>query len=224
MYRGTFGREKAPCRRSKDGSTMANAPSGDAGGGIALRFGAKNAQSRWDRAFFTRRSMRGIFPAAHVAGKNDLNLSASGGNQEGTPVPSWTFPRTLDRGRRSPPNCLLLTPRPAIRLAAKRHCRRRAATAAGRGTGAIAPLRARAPSQLPPSIGGTSSRKTKAPLCKGSWHGQRPCLRDCPKLPDTPGMISASISVHSLRPLTQALRCAPLAGGPELSPSLRRGR
>ena len=32
-------------------------------------------------------------------------------------------------------------------------------------------------------------------------------------MPDTPGMISASISVHSLQPLTQALRCAPLAGG-----------
>ena len=54
-----------------------------------------------------------------------LNLSASGGNQEGTPVPSWTFLRTLDGGRRSPSNCLLLTLLPAIRLAAKRHCRRR---------------------------------------------------------------------------------------------------
>ena len=99
-----------------------------------------------------RRSMRGIFPAAHVAGKNDLNLSASGGNQEGTPVPSWTFPRTLDGGRRSPSNCLLLTLLPAIRLAAKRHRRRRAATAAGRGTGAISPLRARAPQSAPPLL------------------------------------------------------------------------
>ena len=104
-----------------------------------LRFSAKNAQSRWDWAFFTRRSMRGIFPAAHVAGKNNFILSASGGNQEGTPVPSWTFPRTLDGGRRSPSNCLLLTLLPAILLAAKRHCRRRAAAAAGRGTGATAP-------------------------------------------------------------------------------------
>ena len=139
MYRGTFGRGNAPCLRPLVGGTMATAPSGIAGGGSALRFGAKNAQSRWDRAFFTRRSVRGIFPAAHVAGKNDLNLSASGGNQEGTPVPSWTFLRTLDGGRRSPSNCLLLTLLPAIRLAAKRHCRRRPAAAAGRGTGAIAP-------------------------------------------------------------------------------------
>ena len=125
MYRGTFGRGNAPCLRPLVGGTMATAPSGIAGGGSALRFGAKIAQSRWDRAFFTRRSVRGIFPAAHVAGKNDLNLSASGGNQEGTPVPSWTFLRTLDGGRRSPSNCLLLTLLPAIRLAAKRHCRRR---------------------------------------------------------------------------------------------------
>ena len=73
----------------------------------------------------TRRSVRSIFPAAHVAGKNDFILSAaSAGNQEGAPAPSWNFPRTEDEGRRPPFYCLLLPVAPTIRLAAKRLRRR----------------------------------------------------------------------------------------------------
>ena len=73
----------------------------------------------------TLRSVRSIFPAAHVAGKNDFILSAaSAGNQEGAPAPSWNFPRTEDEGRRPPFYCLLLPVAPTIRLAAKRLRRR----------------------------------------------------------------------------------------------------
>ena len=61
----------APCRRLKGGGTMANAPSGIAGGDIALRFGAKRVQPARGWTLFTRRSVRGIFPAVHAAGKND---------------------------------------------------------------------------------------------------------------------------------------------------------
>ena len=50
---------------------MANAPSGIAGGDIALRFGAKRVQPARGWTLFTRRSVRGIFPAVHAAGKND---------------------------------------------------------------------------------------------------------------------------------------------------------
>ena len=223
MYRGTFGRGNAPCLRPLVGGTMATAPSGIAGGGSALRFGAKNAQSRWDRAFFTRRSVRGIFPAAHVAGKNDLNLSASGGNQEGTPVPSWTFLRTLDGGRRSPSNCLLLTLLPAIRLAAKRHCRRRPAAAAGRGTGAIAPRQSPQSTAcfyrrniFPQDQGSLVQRELARPkavtegLSGVAGHfGDDLCCDSRPFLPSAP----------------QTLRCAPLAWVVDgTSPSPRRGR
>ena len=73
----------------------------------------------------TLRSVRSIFPAAHVAGKNDFILSAaSAGNQEGAPAPSWNFPRTEDEGRKPPFRCLLLPVAPTIRLAAKRLRRR----------------------------------------------------------------------------------------------------
>ena len=204
MYRGTFGRGNAPCLRPLVGGTMATAPSGIAGGGSALRFGAKNAQSRWDRAFFTRRSVRGIFPAAHVAGKNDLNLSASGGNQEGTPVPSWTFLRTLDGGRRSPSNCLLLTLLPAIRLAAKRHCRRRPAAAAGRGTGAIAPRQS-------PQSTACFYRRNIFPQDQGSLV-QRELARPkavtegLSEVDGHQGMISTTSLTYPLQPLTQTLR------------------
>ena len=119
------------------GGTMANAPSGIAGGGIALRFGAKRVRPRGGRTLFTRRSVRGIFPGVHAAGKNDPVLSAvgDGGNQEGAPAPSWTFPGTVGRGTGARSAacfylwCLLSgSPRSGIAGG-------RAAAAAGRGTG-----------------------------------------------------------------------------------------
>ena len=107
MYRGTFRRE-AP--RIHGFTVDAN--------GRTLRSGAAAAAA-------TLRFVRRIFPAAHVAGKNDFILSAaSAGNQEGAPAPSWNFPRTEDEGRKPPFRCLLLPVAPTIRLAAKRLRRR----------------------------------------------------------------------------------------------------
>ena len=71
--------------------------------------------------YFSRRTRRR---------EKDKVLSAGGGNQEGTSVPSWNFPGTRD-GRRGPPvGCSLLSVMPAVRLAARRLCRRK-----GRGGG-----------------------------------------------------------------------------------------
>ena len=50
---------------------MANAPSGIAGGGIALRFGAKRVRPHRGRTLFTRRFVRRIFRHVHAATKND---------------------------------------------------------------------------------------------------------------------------------------------------------
>ena len=100
------------CARPLAGRTMVCALR--SGAGVPLKGGAP-----------TLRSVRSIFPAAHVAGKNDFILSAaSAGNQEGAPAPSWNFPRTEDEGRRPPFYCLLLPVAPTIRLAAKRLRRR----------------------------------------------------------------------------------------------------
>ena len=100
------------CARPKAGRTMVCALR--SGVGVPPKGGAP-----------TLRSVRSIFPAAHVAGKNDFILSAaSAGNQEGAPAPSWNFPRTEDEGRRPPFYRLLLPVAPTIRLAAKRLRRR----------------------------------------------------------------------------------------------------
>ena len=100
------------CARPKAGRTMVCALR--SGVGVPPKGGAP-----------TLRSVRSIFPAAHVAGKNDFILSAaSAGNQEGAPAPSWNFPRTEDEGRKPPFRCLLLPVAPTIRLAAKRLRRR----------------------------------------------------------------------------------------------------
>ena len=89
----------------------------------ALRFGANRVRPL------------GAGPGSHVAScevffatytprrKMIRLLSAEGGNQEGTPVPSWSFPGTKDGRRRSPVGCSLLFVMPAIRLAAGRLCR-----------------------------------------------------------------------------------------------------
>ena len=121
MYRGTFGRGKPRAAWRHDG----RGPSGTAGGASRSALAQKGSDPHRGRTLFTRRSVRSIFPAAHVAGKNDFILSAaSAGNQEGTPAPSWNFPRTEDEGRRPPFYCLLLPVAPTIRLAAKRLRRR----------------------------------------------------------------------------------------------------
>ena len=86
---------------------------------IALRFGAGPA-----KAAPTRRSVRRIFPAARVAGKNDSDSFRRWRRKPGRGNPFLDFsPR--DGGRESPVGCLLLLEESAIRLAAKRHCRRK---------------------------------------------------------------------------------------------------
>ena len=81
---------------------------------IALRFGAGPA-----KAAPTRRSVRRIFPAARVAGKNDSDSFRRWRRKPGRGNPFLDFsPR--DGGRESPVGCLLLLEAPAIRLAAGR--------------------------------------------------------------------------------------------------------
>ena len=78
---------------------------------MALRLGAGPA-----KAAPTRRSVRRIFPAAHVAGKNDSDsFRLAPETRKGLPLPG-PFPE----GRESPVGCLLLLEAPAIRLAAGR--------------------------------------------------------------------------------------------------------
>ena len=47
-----------------------------------------------------------------------LSAAGDGGNQEGAPAPSWSFPGTRDGGRKSPVGCLLLWEATADRLTA----------------------------------------------------------------------------------------------------------
>ena len=101
---------------------------------MALRLGAGPA-----KAAPTRRSVRRIFPAAHVAGKNDSDsFRLAPETRKGNPLPG-PFPG----GRGSPVGCLLLSEVPAVRLAAERLRRRR-----GRCGG-----RTKVPSHLPTSVG-----------------------------------------------------------------------
>ena len=99
---------------------------------MALRLGAGPA-----RAVPTRRSVRRIFPAARVAGKNDSDSFRRWRRKPGRGNPFLDFsPR--DGGRESPVGCLLLLEAPAIRLAAGRHCRRK--SRCGGRTGVPGPL------------------------------------------------------------------------------------
>ena len=111
--------------------------------GLRTALWRETGPAPWGWTRFTRRSVRGIFPDAHV---NDPFLSAAigGGSQEGAPAPSWTLPGTVGRGTGDPRwgacfcrGCLLSgSPRSGIAGG-------RAAAAAGRETGAGALLRAR---------------------------------------------------------------------------------
>ena len=105
---------------------------------MALRLGAGPA-----KAAPTLRSARSIFPAAHVAGKNDSDsFRLAPETRKGVPLPG-PFPG--DGGRESLVSCLLLLEAPAIHLAAKR-LRRRRGRCGGRTGG---------PGRLPASVGNT---------------------------------------------------------------------
>ena len=103
---------------------------------MALRLGAGPA-----KAAPTRRSARGIFPAAHVAGKNKSDsFRLAPDTRKGVPLPG-PFPG--GRGTKVPGRLPASIEVPAIRLAAER-LRRREGRCGGR-TGV--------PGQLPASIG-----------------------------------------------------------------------
>ena len=103
---------------------------------MALRLGAGPA-----KAAPTRRSARSIFPAAHVAGKNDPDsFRLTPETRKGVPLPG-PFPG--GRGTKVPGQLPASIGVPAIRLAAKR-LRRRRGRCGGRTGG---------PGQLPASIG-----------------------------------------------------------------------
>ena len=88
------------------------------------------------------------------------------------------------------------------------------------------------PLQIPmqhPSTSGNRAGTESRPTGQGSLvqrelsPGGR--LRDCPRLLDTSGMLSAACPTHPLRPLAQMLRPAPLARAVDgASLSSRRGR
>ena len=74
----------------------------------------------------------------------------------------------------------------------------------------------------PPAF--SSPAGQRLPCAKGAVAAM-PRLRDCPRLLDTSGMLSAACPTHPLRPLAQMLRPAPLARAVDgASLSSRRGR
>ena len=113
---------------------------------MALRLGAGPA-----KAAPTRRSVRRIFPAAHVAGKNDSDsFRLAPETRKGNPLPG-PFPG--GRGTKVSGQLPASIGVPAIRLAAER-LRRREGRCGGR-TGV--------PGQLPASVG-----DTRNPACRGA--------------------------------------------------------
>ena len=116
---------------------------------MALRLGAGPA-----KAAPTRRSVRRIFPAAHVAGKNDSDsFRLAPETRKGIPLPG-PFPG--GRGTKVPGRLPASIEVPAIRLAAER-LRRREGRCGGR-TGV--------PGQLPASIEASAIRLAAWRLCR----------------------------------------------------------
>ena len=93
-----------------------------------LRFGGashsalaqKGSGPHRGRTLFTRRSVRGIFPAAHAAGKNDSTFFAEDGDEGPIPLPSPTDGPYYPPGRQaasaanSAPRWLMKLPSPPV--------------------------------------------------------------------------------------------------------------
>ena len=153
---------------------------------MALRLGAGPA-----KAAPTLRSARSIFPAAHVAGKNDPDsFRLAPETRKGIPLPG-PFPG--GRGTKVPGRLPASIEVPAIRLAAER-LRRREGRCGGR-TGV--------PGQLPASIGSTccppGREATSAAGAFGAVSLTLPCVKGAGAHRATEGLF-AETSPEALSP------------------------